>query len=336
MLKRKRWLYDYSILLITATVTFTAYTAYKQNKIVEERKISMSQDTVAKEEVDHVAVANQLENSTNELITSTKEEKALSSNNDGKGYEIITYVVKPGDTIEKIASSYNLKSSTIATSNNLTSSTILQVGQALQFPSIDGVIYSLKAGENLWDLAQLNNTDYDKLLEINNVTSPETLQIGEKIFVPSVEIVKSPSIEYEKKRNQYASASYSRGGKVGLYGIKPTQGSISSYFGERWGRQHNGIDIAANTGSNVVAFQSGKVTFSGWNGGYGNLVIIDHGNGIESYYGHNSKNLVKVGDSVQKGDLIAKVGSTGNSTGPHCHFEIRINGKPVNPLNYIN
>ncbi|HCW03147.1 MAG TPA: hypothetical protein DGK91_00575 [Clostridium sp.] len=116
----------------------------------------------------------------------------------------------------------------------------------------------------------------------------------------------------------------------------PTQGTISSKFGKRWGRQHKDIDIAANTGTKVVAFQSGKVTFSGWNGGYGNLVIIDHGNGIQSYYAHNSKNLVQKGSPVQKGEVIAKVGNTGNSTGPHCHFEIRVNGTPVNPLNYIN
>lgn len=340
MLKRKKLVFDYSILIITTTLTFMTFTAYRQKKLVKnslnETKTSVSQGIVAKEEGTLSSVSTELEDSTNELITANSAAGFLPNQVEEKVYEIITYIVKPEDTVEKIASTYNLKTSTITESNKLTSSSTLQVGQTLQFPSSDGVIYHLKAGENLWDLAQLNSTDYDKLLELNNVTSPETLQIGERIFVPDVEIVKSPSSQYEKSKNQYASASYSRGGNVSFYGMKPAQGSISSNFGERWGRQHKGIDIAASSGSNVVAFQSGKVTFSGWNGGYGNLVIIDHGNGYESYYGHNSKNIVKVGDSVQKGDLIAKVGNTGNSTGPHCHFEIRINGKPVNPINYIN
>lgn len=341
MLKRKRWLFDYSILILSATLSFSAFTTYRQIKIgkeeIKESTTLVATDLSLNEELDNKTSYTDRVDSGDEVLVLNSSVNHLTNQvkeNENK-YDIITYIVKQGDTIEKIASTYSLKPSTITASNKLTNDSILQVGQPLQFPSIDGVFYYLKAGENLWDLAQLNNTDYDKLLEINNVKSPETLQIGERIFVPNLEIVKSPSTEYEKKTSQYASASYSRGGKANFNGKLPAQGSISSYFGERWGRQHKGIDIAANTGSNIVAFQSGKVTFSGWNGGYGNLVIIDHGNGFETYYGHNSKNLVKVGDKVDKGDVIAKVGSTGNSTGPHCHFEIRVNGKPINPLNYI-
>ena len=117
--------------------------------------------------------------------------------------------------------------------------------------------------------------------------------------------------------------------------IMPTSGKITSSYGSRWGRMHNGIDIGASTGTPVYASDDGVVTCSEYKNSYGNLVKIDHGNGYETYYAHNSELLVSVGQTVKKGDLIAKVGSTGNSTGPHCHFEIHYNGETQNPMNYI-
>lgn len=119
--------------------------------------------------------------------------------------------------------------------------------------------------------------------------------------------------------------------------IQPANGRLSSNFGRRWGRQHQGIDIAASYGSDVVASDGGTVVYAGYNSsGYGNLVKIDHGNGYVTYYGHNSKLCVSVGDKVYQGQVIAKIGSTGRSTGNHCHFEIRVNGTPVNPISYLN
>lgn len=115
----------------------------------------------------------------------------------------------------------------------------------------------------------------------------------------------------------------------------PTRGKLTSRFGWRWGRKHEGIDIAAKIGTPIYAADGGKVVFSGVRSGYGKLVIIDHGNGTQTYYGHNSKNLVAVGDKVYKGQKIAEVGNTGRSTGPHLHFEVRKNGQPVNPLEYV-
>ena len=119
--------------------------------------------------------------------------------------------------------------------------------------------------------------------------------------------------------------------------IWPTKGGrLSSSYGSRWGRQHKGIDIAAPYGTSVVASDGGTVVYAGYNSsGYGNLIKIDHGNGYMTYYAHNSSLCVSVGDKVAKGQLIAKVGSTGRSTGNHCHFEIRKNGTPVNPYSYV-
>ncbi|KAB3530204.1 peptidoglycan DD-metalloendopeptidase family protein [Alkaliphilus pronyensis] len=115
----------------------------------------------------------------------------------------------------------------------------------------------------------------------------------------------------------------------------PTRGRLTSGFGSRWGRRHNGIDIAAKTGTSILAADGGKVTFSGRNGGYGNLVIIDHENGYQTYYAHCNALLVSEGDRVHKDQKIATVGSTGNSTGPHLHFEVRKDGTPVNPLSFV-
>ena len=117
--------------------------------------------------------------------------------------------------------------------------------------------------------------------------------------------------------------------------IWPVHGVLTSTFGWRWGRMHEGIDLAVASGTPVVAAASGNVIVAGWMGGYGNLVVIDHGNGIATAYGHNTSVAVSYGQSVAQGQLISYSGSTGHSTGPHVHFEVRVNGSPVDPLGYL-
>ncbi len=121
-----------------------------------------------------------------------------------------------------------------------------------------------------------------------------------------------------------------------LWPLAPGVGTISSPFGWRRGRMHGGVDIATRTGTAIRAADSGVVAFSGWQGWFGNLVIIDHGNGYETYYAHNSRNMVSQGQRVARGQTIALIGSTGNSTGPHVHFEIRYNGKRLDPLRFFS
>lgn len=117
--------------------------------------------------------------------------------------------------------------------------------------------------------------------------------------------------------------------------INPTSGSLSSTFGARWGRRHTGIDISAPAGTSICAADGGTVIYSDFMSGYGYLIQIDHGNGFVTYYAHCSALYAKTGDKVAQGDLIAAVGSTGNSTGNHLHFEVRINGNPTDPLGYV-
>ena len=125
----------------------------------------------------------------------------------------------------------------------------------------------------------------------------------------------------------------------GIYlAVVPVTGRITSRYGANESirdHTHKGIDIAATRGTPILATASGKVTFAGWSSGYGYLVKIDHGNGVETYYGHCSKLYVSTGDTVEAGEEIAAVGSTGNSTGNHLHFEIRLNGKQVNPESFV-
>lgn len=147
------------------------------------------------------------------------------------------------------------------------------------------------------------------------------------------------SKEIEKKIVALQSKEKYIGGELGW----PSPGfySISSQYGNRnhpilkKKKMHTGIDIKVPSGSDIIAANAGKVIYSGYNGGYGNTVIIDHGGKISTLYAHNKKLLVKVGDKVEKGDVISKSGSTGLSTGPHLHFEVRENGQHVDPMKYL-
>jgi murein DD-endopeptidase MepM/ murein hydrolase activator NlpD len=135
---------------------------------------------------------------------------------------------------------------------------------------------------------------------------------------------------------QAAQSGQSSTGAVSSAGlIWPVNGPVTSGFGMRWGRMHTGIDIAVPAGTPVHASASGTVVYAGWMSGYGYLVAIDHGNGLATAYAHNSSLLVAVGQHVAQGDTISLSGSTGHSTGPHVHFEVRVNGVPVDPLLYL-
>jgi murein DD-endopeptidase MepM/ murein hydrolase activator NlpD len=117
--------------------------------------------------------------------------------------------------------------------------------------------------------------------------------------------------------------------------IWPVNAPITSPFGWRWGRMHEGLDLGAAYGTPIEAAAAGVVIYAGWEGGYGNLVVIDHGGGLATAYGHQSRIAVSVGQNVAQGEIIGYVGSTGHSTGPHLHFEVRVNGQAVDPLGYL-
>jgi murein DD-endopeptidase MepM/ murein hydrolase activator NlpD len=168
-------------------------------------------------------------------------------------------------------------------------------------------------------------------------TKQETLAEVEeqrKAYLHEVEALAQVSAQLAS-RIQTSQSSSSPVPPAGGALMWPVSGPVTSPFGWRWGRMHEGIDIAVPTGTPVHAAQSGRVIFAGWMGGYGNLVVIDHGGGLATAYGHNSSFAAGNGQSVAQGQVIAYAGSTGNSTGPHVHFEVRVNGAVVDPLGYL-
>ena len=140
----------------------------------------------------------------------------------------------------------------------------------------------------------------------------------------------------EQIRGAQEEAGSTGGGQPSAAGlIWPCDGVVVSGFGMRWGRMHEGIDIGCAYGAPNRAAAAGTVIYSGWLGGYGNLVVVDHGNGLSTAYAHASSLLVSVGQQVAQGETVSLVGSTGNSSGPHLHFEVRVNGQAVDPLFYL-
>ncbi len=184
---------------------------------------------------------------------------------------------------------------------------------------------------------QMLDEDY-KNIEMQYIQSRKEL---ESLLVEEDKLLaKSKQLEEELKKLQEESKKIKyAGGKMLWPAEKGTY--ISSYFGNRlhpihkvW-RMHNGIDIPAPGGSNIRAANSGTVIRATWDSGYGWYIIIDHGGGISTLYAHARELVAKAGDKVERGQVIAKVGTTGTSTGNHLHFEVRVNGTPVNPLNYV-
>ena len=296
------------------------------------------------------------ENTLTKLIGTDLDQKILYYTNPkffeefNKPY-IVRYIVSEGDTIESISKNFMLTPKSIIVSNKLDENSQLKAGQELFFPSIDGIIYEVKKEDNLWSIANDYNLSPESIIR-DNKANTDILSIGEKLILKGVtEIkvkdapndisVKSTSNEIKTKKadsdnisnNTYKKVTSTKDTSSNF--VWPASGDITSKFGSRWGSKHTGIDIAVETGTSVKAAAAGKVIFSGRKGNYGNLIIIDHGNGYKTYYAHNSRLLAEVGQSVDKGTIISLSGSTGNSTGPHLHFEIRQNDEPVNPLSFL-
>jgi murein DD-endopeptidase MepM/ murein hydrolase activator NlpD len=210
---------------------------------------------------------------------------------------------------------------------------VLKAAQAILLFSIisctqfrSGFFMKVKEGDSLRKLSKnFNISRYD--LEIEN--KGKSFFPGEWVFIPTKKGILP----------QIISASLGRsltGHKEFLWPV-PSSTKVSSAFGKRWGKQHKGLDIAAQSGAHIWATNHGVVVYSGNElGGYGNLIVLAHRGGYFSVYGHNKENFVSKGQVVKKGEVIGRVGSTGKSTGPHLHFEIRREGLPINPIKFIS
>ncbi|EGW40274.1 peptidoglycan DD-metalloendopeptidase family protein [Desulfosporosinus sp. OT] len=233
-------------------------------------------------------------------------------------------VIQPGQKIKLVSSSPYL---------TVLSKGILSSTEIVAFDVITKTDTSLNSGETE---VKEKGSDGSKL-----VTYSYVQKNGEYITKEVIDekVTKQPVSQVVAKgpsRSPVTVAYKTSRGSGSISGISwPLSGSISSYYGSRGGGFHTGLDISGDTGEPYSAAASGTIVAAGWSGGYGNMILIDHGNGVMTRYGHSSRLLVSVGQHVSKGQTIGLVGSTGNATGPHLHFEIILNGDTTNPLNYL-
>lgn len=226
-----------------------------------------------------------------------------------------TYYVQPGETIEEIAARFRSTPEMIANHSKIRVDTVLAAGQALTVPEKQGMLYKFKAGDTLAKIASMYKVSIDDVLSENNIEEADFFSVGQKLFLPGAVLPDPPPVWY-----------------------KPVaSGVITSGFGWRTFPRfqfHEAWDLKANY-EPVKAARSGRVLFSGWMGGYGNCVIIEHTAELKTLYAHNSKLFVREGEYVQGGKVITRSGCSGYCFGAHLHFEIIRNGVSVNPKMYI-
>ena len=237
---------------------------------------------------------------------------------------ISIYTVHSGDTIEMVAKMYNVSANTIRWANDLKKGATLKPGTNLIILPITGVQLTVKKGDTIKGLAKKYGGNFEEITAYNDLDVTKGLTVGDTIIIPNGEesvIVSSPK-PGQKLPTKYKGPSYPG------YFIRPLVSCVRT----QGIHGHNAVDLGAPVGTSVYAAASGRVIIaksSGWNGGYGNYIVISHPNGAQTLYGHLSTLNIFAGQNVAKGDNIGRVGNTGLSTGPHLHFEIR---GAVNPF----
>ncbi len=250
--------------------------------------------------------------------------------------EVIERKVKDGDTLSSIASEYGVSIDTIKWANNLTSDSI-KPGQTLKILPLTGVAYTVKSGDNLESVAKKFSANAQAILDFpfNDIPDDLSLKVGQILIIPdgSPPEVTAPKAKRQPQYLAQGPTSPAFQAPFGAQFIWPTSGQLTQYFS--W--YHPGIDIADRSAPGIAVSDGGTVVVAGWpdTWGYGNRVVIDHGNGYRSLYAHLSNIYVSVGDTVSRGQLIGQMGSTGRSTGTHLHLEIHFKGVALNPLSIL-
>jgi len=248
--------------------------------------------------------------------------------------EVIDYTVIAGDTIESIAENYDISPETIYWENNLSKNSIIRPGQKLKILPTTGLEYKIVKGDNLDKIAKKFKADKEKIIEFNTLANESDISVGQILIIPEGQPYNPPTqlvrlAPLQQIFQQIPEEALNPEGKM----LWPNGcRRITQYFS--W--HHTGVDIACNAGTPIRAADDGIVSQVLYrNTGYGHSVDIDHGGGKMTRYGHMTEIYVKPGQSVQRGQVIGIEGSTGHSTGPHLHFEVRFFNKVYNPLNYI-
>ena len=247
-------------------------------------------------------------------------------NSDGViGIKYEEYTIGEGENLTTISRKIGVNLDTLVSVNKITNANKLKPGQKIIIPNRNGLLYTIKQNENIEEVASKHDIQLNRILAFNKIDEISDIEIGDDIFLPGAKYTLDERIE-----------------KFGqMFSLPVTVTRISSLFGYRVHpitkvrTKHTGVDIPGSLNTPVYAARKGKVIFAGYSGGYGNLVIVRHDKGYTTYYGHLNKITTKIGANVGVGVMIGRMGSTGNSTGSHLHFEVRRNGEALNPIDFI-
>jgi murein DD-endopeptidase MepM/ murein hydrolase activator NlpD len=270
--------------------------------------------------------------------------------------DVLNYTVQPGDTLFGIAALYGLTPESVLWANYdalQDNPHLLKPGMELKIPPVNGIVYTVEAGDTVESIAEKYKATTDAIYqdgyEWNQLKPGDQPQVGATLIIPGGSrefkswslsaASNSPSSDSSAVPvGGYSNAGFCKDVSVGLVGTGNFIWPIDQHWvsGNNYAAWHPGLDLAAHLGDSIYAADNGTVIYAGWNTwGYGNLVVIDHGNGWQTWYAHNSAIYVSCGQNVFQGSVISAAGSTGNSTGPHLHFETRSNNTYVNPFNVL-
>ena len=253
----------------------------------------------------------------NELLQSDQTD--FTQPEDNKPLEIRKHTVKSGETLSSIASDYGVSIDTICGSSNLRSYDLIRVGQELTIPSKEGILYKMSEGSNIVAVAKKYRVSLEKILAENDVKNYDFIKTGRVLFIPDAKPQNIIKGFMWPTRSRFITCGY---------------GWRRNPFNRGYREFHSGTDIRARY-EWISAAKYGKVTYTGWLGGYGKTIIIAHPGGWKTLYAHLSRIIVRPGQYVKQGQSIARSGNTGRSTGPHLHFEILKNGRHKNPYTYL-
>jgi murein DD-endopeptidase MepM/ murein hydrolase activator NlpD len=273
----------------------------------------------------------------------TRKARVLAAREQVVPVKVTAYVVAQGDSLWSIASSQNLEIDTLFGCNDLKNPDRLRPGVTLRIPNQDGIFYTVKKGDVLEKIAKNYGIPVERIRKGNGEGVLKPLQEGKEIFLPGAR-PEAADPAPAKKSGSSKSGGRSEGKTVSSASRSyrwPVVGRINSPFG--WRRHpvtrrrdfHTGIDIKAPRGRAIKAAKAGRIEYAGWMGGYGRVVVVRHNDGYSTLYAHCSSLSVRNGQSVSQGQTIASVGTSGRTTGPHLHFEIRQGKSPMNPLKLL-
>ena len=359
-----RYLIQVGVVLVTVVVTSTNLVQAKEVTVEEfgrkslftqvfspDEEVVITKDSIRPKQKTYVDQQAVLTNSTPQLAAVTETPEAAdvdTSLNDGAlvastilnnsamfglSDNIQKYTVQEGDTLSTIAAQFDITTQTILWSNNLASTSTIRPGQELYILPVTGVAHTVQSGETLASIAQKFGGNVDDIVAFNGLVDASAITAGTELIIPDGEQpAPPPVVKLASVGSIFSSTPAVNAVPSGTKLQWPTTTrKISQYFGA----YHTGVDIDGACGDPVWAAESGRVVSAGWYGGYGNQVVIDHGNGLRTRYGHMTSINVSNGQTVSRGQYLGSEGTTGRSTGCHIHFETMVNGRFVNPFSYF-